>query len=352
MRRAALALLLALAAPSAAEAQGAPEEPAAPATPVAQPPPPTGPLAMRTGYTPDPVRVQGRTVGSRPLRELAPSCPGHVGDAPSHVLNLESNFPFLRVFAIAPRDVTLAVRAPDGRWRCGGRRVGEAPREQGVFGAGEWQVWVGSTEPGVDIPYELVVTEFRSVTPATGQGDTSSPVGGGREIGLEVEAEEGRYRDRRLRRGFLPDPREDGGRGGGEIDVRSLGGRCEGYVGAVPSHVLTLRSPFDYFRVQLGDASGEATLIVRTPGGRYLCAAPSEVNPHVDQDAWPEGRYVIWVGSREPEATPEYRICYTEVRPAEGSVACGSDRMGRDTGTRQRRDPERAPPPDEPVGDE
>jgi len=342
--RSALVLALALAWPSAALGQAAAQQQAQG----------QAPMALRTGYTPDPVRMQGVARGARPLRELAPSCPGHVGDAPSHVLELESSFPFLRLFAIAPRDVTIAVRGPDGRWRCGGRRIGEAPREQGAFASGRWEIWVGSLEADAEVPYELVVTEFRSVTPATGQGETSSPVGGGREIGLEVEAEEGRYRDRRLRRGFLPDPREDGGRGGGEIDVRSLGGQCEGHVGAVPSHVLTLRSPFDYFRVQLGDATGEATLIVRTPGGRYLCAAPSEENPFVDQDAWAEGRYAIWVGSREPEATPEYRICYTEVRPAEGSVACGSDRTGSDgdAARPRRRDPRRAPAPDEPAADE
>lgn len=315
------------------------------------------PVALRTGYTPDPLRLTGRTAGARPINVLAAGCRGHVGESADHVLQLDSRFGFLRFFVVAPRDVTLAVRGPDGRWRCSGEPLGGAPREQGAFAPGRYEVWIGSTQTGLEIPYELMVTEFRTVTPLSGQIEEAHAIGGGAELGLEVDADEGRFRDRRLRRGFLPDPREDGGRAGGDIDVGLLGADCAGFVAARPSHVVTLRNDFDYFRVQLGDAAGHTTLVLRTPGGRYFCSSPSDANPHVHQDAWPEGQYRIWVGAQEAGASPEYRICYTEVRPAEGRVACGSDRprptdepSSATTSTQRRA----APParPDTPASDE
>ncbi|HJL14890.1 MAG TPA: hypothetical protein RMH99_04500 [Sandaracinaceae bacterium LLY-WYZ-13_1] len=313
IRRAAWLLLALALAPGAARAQGAPE-----------------PVALASGYAPDPVRLEGRTAGARPLNALAPSCRGYVGEGPNHVLQLDTRFGFLRLFVVAPRDVTLAVRGPGDRWRCSGRPLEGAPREQGGFEPGRYEVWVGSLERGTEVAYELNVTEFQSVTPLTGQLDEAAPVGGGAELGLDVRAEQGRYRDRRLRRGFLPDPREDGGRSGGELDVGLLGGECEGHVSPRPSHVLTLRSDFDYFRIQLADATGRASLVVRTPGGRYFCSSPDAEDAFVDQDAWPQGTYHVWVGNRGGAEADRlaYRICYTEVRPAEGGVSCGSGRDG------------------------
>ena len=312
------------------------------------------PIALSTGFTPDPVRVEGTAGGERPLNTMAAGCRGYVGDAPAAVFELESPFGFLRFFAVSPRDVTMAVRGPEGRWQCSGEPLGGAPREQGAFTPGRYEVWIGSAETGVEVPFELQITEFRSVTPLTGRLDEAAPVGGGAELGLTVDAEEGRFRDRRLRRGFLPDPREDGGRAGGEIDVAMLGPGCDGFVGARPSHVVELRTDFDYFRIQLGEAAGVATLVVRTPGGRWFCSSPDDVDAHVDQDAWPEGSYQIWVGAHEPDAAPDYRICYTEVRPAEGHVACGA-RGRRAPPAVRAPDPgvtPRGTAPDEPPADE
>jgi hypothetical protein len=274
---------------------------------------------LETGFTPDPLTLSGHTVGSRPLRELAPSCPGHVGTEPSHVLAVDTTIPFLRLFVLAPQDVTIAVRSPDGGWRCASVRPGVAPREEASFAPGRYEIWVGSAQPGIDVTYELRLTEFRSVSAAT---DETATTAGGSEIGLTVDAAEGRFRGRRLRRGFLPDPRQDGGQAGGGIDVRLLGASCVGFVDAAPSHVLTMRNDFDYFRVQLGEAEGRATLVLRTPGGRFLCSSPTEGEAFVDQEAWPAGDYRIWVGSRDTDDHPEYRVCYTEVRPAEGREAC------------------------------
>ncbi|MFK7989822.1 MAG: hypothetical protein AB8I08_27635 [Sandaracinaceae bacterium] len=281
-------------------------------------------MRLSTGFTPDPVVLQGETGGERAMNQLAPRCRGYVGANPDAVFDLDNEFGFLRMFVIAERPVNLTVRDASGEYHCSGSALEGAPREEGRFGRGRVEVWIGGDEPGGSVPYELRVTEFRSVTPATGAEERTVPIGGGAELGLAVTAHEGRNRDRRLRRGFLPDPRMDDGSSGGEIDVRRLGGECDGYVAEQPNHVLTLRDDFDYLRVQLGEIPGRATLLVRSPGGRWFCGHAESINSRVERDAWPAGEYRIWVGGLSRGVSDEYRICYTEARPREGRSRCGN----------------------------
>lgn len=272
------------------------------------------PVTLATGFTPDPLRLAGRTAGARPLSERAPGCRGYVGAAPDRVFELGTDFGFLRFFVTSRENVTLAVRAPDGEWRCSGRPLLGAPREEGAFAPGRYEVWIGSIAPGAEIGYELSVTEFHSVTPATGRTLEGTAISSGADLGLEIAAEEGRFRDRRFPRGFLPDPRIDDGQAGGSIRAGLIGGGCRGRIEAQPNHVVELRDDFDYFRVELEAPEGATSLIIRTPSGGYLCSAPDEGNPRIERESWPQGRYRVWVGSRARDETPEYRIVYSETR--------------------------------------
>lgn len=274
-----------------------------------------GPVTLTAGFTPDPVRLRGRTAGIVPLNERAPGCRGYVGPAPSHVIELDSDFRFLRFFATSREPVLLALRSPDGEWSCSGRPLLGSPREQGAFSRGRYEVWIGSALPGQQVSYELAITEFRSVTPATGRSAETLTTTSGGDVGLEIGAQEGRFRGRRFRRGFVPDPRIDEGQAGGPIRVSLLGGGCRGRTEAQPNHVLELRTDFDYLRVELEGADGETSLVIRTPTGEYLCSAPDDGPARIERDAWPAGRYRIWVGSRARDATPDYRIVYSETRP-------------------------------------
>ncbi len=277
------------------------------------------PVQLATGFTPDPVRARGRTVGRTALRTRAPSCEGFAGSEPDHLLELQTDFGFLRMFLVSAQDLTLAVRGPDGGWRCSTAHGDLPALQEGRFSAGRYEIWVGGPSLGGRAEYELSVTEFHTVGPSN---DDSLRRSGGIDVGLDVRAEEGRFRGRRIRRGFLPDPIEDRATSGGALDVRLLGADCRGFVDATPNHVLTLRNDFDYLRVQLGGGLGETSLVLRTPDGRYLCSAPDEAQAFVDQDAWAAGVYLIWVGSRRPETTPDYAICYTEARLGEASATC------------------------------
>jgi hypothetical protein len=267
------------------------------------------------GFTPDPLRVEGRTVGAQPLSERAPGCRGYVGERPDHVLELGRRFDFLRLFVTSPVDVTLALRGPDGRWHCTGRPLLRAPAEEGAREAGPHEVWIGSVRPGTQADYALFVTEFRSVTPTT-RVDRASRDRQAAGLGLAVDAEAGRFADRRLRRGFLPDPQRDEGRAGGPIDVSSLGAGCRGFVDAAPSHVLTLDGELDYFRVSVRDADAPVTMLVRSPEGELLCASPAEGPPTLEGEAWSPGTYRVWVGRRAPGSETPYRVEYTETRAA------------------------------------
>lgn len=277
---------------------------------------PAAGVTIARGFTPDPLRIEGTTAGAAPLSGRAPGCRGYVGERPDQVVELGSRFGFLRFFVTSRENVTLAVRAPDGAWRCSGRPLLGAPREEGDFAPGRYEVWIGSANPNTQVAYELNVTEFHSVNPATGRALETATAGTGADVGLAIGAETGRFNDRRFPRGFLPDPRIDEGRAGGSIGVGLIGGGCRGRVEAQPNHVVELRDPFDYLRLELEAAEGATSLVVRTPSGGYLCSAPDEGPPRVERDAWAAGRYRIWVGSRDREATPEYRILYSETRAA------------------------------------
>lgn len=274
-------------------------------------------VTIARGFTPDPLRLEGTTAGGTPLSGRAPGCRGYVGERPDQVVELGSRFGFLRFFVTSRENVTLAVHAPDGAWHCSGRPLLGAPREEGAFAAGRYEVWVGSASPNRQVAYELNVTEFRSVNPATGRSLETATAGTGADVGLAVGADTGRFPDRRLPRSFLPDPQSDEGRAGGSIGVGMIGGGCRGRVEAQPNHVLELRDPFDYFRIELEAEEGTTSLVVRTPSGAFLCSAPDEGPPRVAREEWMAGRYRIWVGSRRREETPEYRIVYSETLPPE-----------------------------------
>jgi hypothetical protein len=272
-------------------------------------------LHLSSGFTPDPVRLTGHTRGEAPIEERGPGCRGFGGASPDHVLTLDGRFGFLRFFVVAPGPVTLAIRGPDGRFRCDGEPLEGTPAEQGVFEPGEYEVWVGSRQRGAQVGYELFVTEFHSVGPSTGRGDEDVSLGRSVDVGLLTDTIESRYGRTRLRRNFIPDPVLDHGLAGGPIEASPIGGSCRGRVEAEPSHVLFVAEELDYFRIEVDGAPGQVTLIVRSPDGRFFCSAPTDANPFVEAADWARGRYLVWVGSRSATDTPRYRIMYSETRP-------------------------------------
>jgi hypothetical protein len=277
-----------------------------------------GAVYLRTGFVPDPIVLDGQALGVRPAAELAPQCSGFVGLTPTHVFGLETRFGYLRLFATSDTNLVLAVRTAEGEWLCSDDRFGLHPSVEGLFTPGRMEVWIGTQVPGGQARYSLRLTENRSVRPGIGAEATwDEGAALARDLGLEIDATTGAHQGLRVRRGFLPDPRMLDGVAGGAIDAGALGGTCRGRIAPRPTHVLTLQNAFDFLQIYVdteGDHEEELTVVVLTPGGRFLCDLGAGDVPDVSADAWPEGVYRIWVGTVEEDATLRYRLGISEIR--------------------------------------
>lgn len=108
-----------------------------------------------------------------------------------------------------------------------------------------------------------------------------------------------------LQRGYSPDPYVVAVEAGGPVDTSSLDLDC-GYVSASPTFAFRLSGGASetFLRIFFAASDGiDTTLVVRTPHEEWLCAdhAPdgSGMDPVIDLEFAPSGRYTIWVGTRQ-----------------------------------------------------
>ena len=104
-----------------------------------------------------------------------------------------------------------------------------------------------------------------------------------------------------LTAGFTPDPFTVAVVSGGPIDAEYLDGGCDGWATAAPDYQVTYTSGDQsllrfYF---VPDTTGDATLIINTPDGEWVCGDDSfeGLDPTVDFDDPEGGRYDVWIGS-------------------------------------------------------
>jgi hypothetical protein len=94
-------------------------------------------------------------------REQNP-CLGFAGQTPDHKIVLEKGFPKLN-FEVNSRgkDTTLVIKAPNGEVFCGDDTGSKKDASISAvnLARGEYEVWVGSIEPGKRWGYSLTVTE-------------------------------------------------------------------------------------------------------------------------------------------------------------------------------------------------
>ena len=122
-----------------------------------------------SAYPPTSTSVDGRTVGSYALSNIADSgkngslCTGFADTTPDHILTLESDFPSLTVTVDSGEDTTLLIQGPnDNTVRCGqdiSRRNLDARVTDNNWSAGAYRVWVGSHDQGQRFNYTLTVSE-------------------------------------------------------------------------------------------------------------------------------------------------------------------------------------------------
>jgi hypothetical protein len=123
------------------------------------------PVALRAGFTPDPARKTGVSGGQLNATRLGGDCRGWIAGRPDHIVTLQSNFNFFRVFVNSESDTTLVIRLPNGRFVCNDDANGLNPAiTQNRWRRGTYRVWVGSYAEGDNSRYSIGFTELQSVT--------------------------------------------------------------------------------------------------------------------------------------------------------------------------------------------
>ncbi|MEL7086372.1 MAG: hypothetical protein AAGM36_17960 [Cyanobacteria bacterium J06597_1] len=120
--------------------------------------------------------------------------------------------------------------------------------------------------------------------------------------------------------GFYPDPAIDTGIVSGTVEASSLTGTdstptgaCEGFVNESPDHQINLRADFSYLSLEIDSASPVSLVIVGENGDRW-CASGS--GPRIEEDAWSQGSYDIYVGNPDaPESGDRYELSISEINP-------------------------------------
>ena len=105
--------------------------------------------------------------------------------------------------------------------------------------------------------------------------------------------------------GFEPDPASIALVSGGNLSVRAtgIGPACVGFAMARPDYFVRYSEPAEFLRFYVTAHGGDTTLVIRTPGRRWLCDDDSGRgnNPRVDIEGPLAGTYEIWVGSYRAE---------------------------------------------------
>ncbi|MGB3613723.1 MAG: hypothetical protein WBA10_08015 [Elainellaceae cyanobacterium] len=123
-----------------------------------------GSVTLQNGSAPGPLR--GHTQGTTPLSAIARQdangthCVGYGETEPDHILVLPQPVSRITVMVNSGgQDTTLLVRAAgNGQVFCADDSDNADARLQGQgWGAGRYQVWVGSFDPGVRYDYQLTV---------------------------------------------------------------------------------------------------------------------------------------------------------------------------------------------------
>jgi hypothetical protein len=290
--------------------------------------PVVGTVTLEHGFLPDPywtVLVGGGGLPvpphdlSNPADIVTSECAGFASSAPQFRLDWRGLSTRLRMFFIpatpSDADMGLAVHGPEG-WVCNKSFAPgfTEPLVEFVNPAeGAYTVWVtNETAPELPVSGVLYVTEklyYPTFLPRALTTDAITQVNG-LDSALppaQAAAELGEL--------FAPDPFVMPLVAGGTLDIPALNPEldartgCEGFMDAAPDLALTLTAQQALLRMFFlpDDGVGDATLIMRTPDGRWFCSDDSydSVHPTLNVVGAQQGIYAIWVGNYAvPDALP------------------------------------------------
>ena len=128
-----------------------------------------GKRTLRPGFVPDPVNiniVSGGNINASGLG-LGAGCVGYVTAQPDFILTLRGTSSNLRFYVTAGSDTTLLVNTAGGSWQCNDDSYGGNNPTVNIANAtaGQYDVWVGSYQSGVQARGQLHITELDSNHP-------------------------------------------------------------------------------------------------------------------------------------------------------------------------------------------
>lgn len=267
--------------------------------------PSSGSVSLETGFLPDPYTAQvtgGGTLNGLNLDlQGATDCVGYYSQEPTFSLDWVGGSSYtLRMFAVEEngRDATMVVRDPQGNYFCNDDAGDGGPDPLVILPVsltGQYDVWLGSYSQDGQISATLYISEL-DYSPRDLPGSSS-----GGDGTLDPDAYP-LFGSTALDSGFVPDPFTYYLTAGGEQDAYSAvsSASCTGYATLEPTYQIEWSGNSDRLRFFFVADDGDTTLIIQDPNGSWSCNDDSGyggLDPLVQYDDPPAGRYSIWVGS-------------------------------------------------------
>jgi hypothetical protein len=270
------------------------------------------------GFPLDPFIVSLQGGGPQAASTLSPDCKGFIPKSPAVTVDYKGKADLLKAFFYSDGDTVLVVQTPDGKYLCNDDTTAlllDPTIEIQKPAQGRYNVWVGSslakdlvpgflvftTKPTVNTgtlslkdlvkrPAQAELTPVRDrllaaakrVAEAQAAVKSAEPLKpGGGPLTKEVTAN-----------GMLPAP-----------ELSTSDTLCDGLVSIVPDLAFDWSGEAKALGVMF-EGDGDATLLLRTPDGSFVCADDangfSNLNPLLIVSNPAAGRYLVWVGRVDP----------------------------------------------------
>jgi hypothetical protein len=271
------------------------------------------------GFPLDPFIISLQAGGPVDASTIAVECKGYVTKNPTVSVDYKGKADMLKVFFYSDGDPVLIVRTPDGKVLCNDN-TNLALLDPTVTlmkpGAGRYDIWAGSALAKDLIPGFLAFTGHGDVgagklalqelvkRPAVAEvlplrNRLASAADRVKEAIAAVKSAEKLTPESRpltvqvKAEGNLPTP-----------ELATADTLCGGLISVAPSYAFEWAGQAKAAAVMF-EGNGDATLIVRTPDGKFVCAddasGSGNLNPLVVLENPAAGRYLVWVGRTSPD---------------------------------------------------
>ena len=287
-------------------------------------------LDLDAGAPLDPFFVSVNGGGDLDASALGEGCSGFIHEQPVVSVNWDGDADFAEIFFYSDHDPTLVIHTPDGEYLCSDDTnpllldpTIEIPHPT----KGEYDIWVGSYQPGQLLPGVLVLTTRPDVNIGTFSLDNlitraSVPEILTTEVG-HLEAEQF-FQTVQKQQGDIE--KVEAGGDPMTVEISSEGTvpafdftfedvQCNGFVGDFPDYVFEWTGDAEQLAIYFeGDV--DSTLVVVKPGPGIACnddaVTGENVNPLLLISEPAEGLYAVFVGRLNQEGPVSGELTITD----------------------------------------